>query len=447
MIRTTHIVLLSCLMTSTALAAPPAAPARQDKGTEAKSAASSGPTMARLRAMPTARLLRLGDAALKAQVDTPAFTTGLDALQVASSRGDRVATRLLAKVMARHEVGIEGASRTKIESKLRYEAMRGASSSVLAIAGMYDRGEGVPVDVKKATAWYLWAARVGNRRAMAHIAYAYGAGRGVERNEEASLKWLGDVNEGRSRMTLVEIGWALATGAEGTADMPAALRYFERAAQISPNVAYKVAMDLERGTNGVQDREAANHLIKVAAERGDSAAATHLANMLAGSDKIGDLRQAVQWYTLAAQDKDNIAAGQGLARLLALRSTSDIVPSIIEGLEKAAASGNQEALIGLAQAYSDGTGVQASPEKAASLLQKAADAGLPEAKYRLGLMYKSGTGVDVNLSKAIELISSAQDSGFPLAAVALSSMREPTATSSVSDQPGSKPGEGVNVVK
>jgi TPR repeat protein len=447
MIRTTHIMLLSCLMTSTALAAPAAAPARHGNVTETPAAASSGPTMAQLRAMSTARLLKLGETALKAQVDTPAFTTGLDALQVASSRGDRVATRLLAKVMARHEVGIEGASRSKIESKLRYEAMRGASSSVLAIAGMYDRGEGVPVDVKKATEWYLWAARVGNKRAMAHVAYAYGAGRGVDRNEEASLKWLGDVNDGRTRMTLVEIGWALATGAEGPADMPAALRYFERAAQISPNVAYKVAMDLERGTNGVQDRDAAGHLIKVAAERGDSAAATHLANMLAGSDKIEDQRQAVQWYTLGAQDKENTAAGQGLARLLALRSKSEIVPNIIDGLEKAAAAGKQEALIGLAQAYSEGTGVAASPEKAASLLQKAADAGLPEAKYRLGLMYKSGTGVDMNLGKAIELISSAQESGFPLAAVALSSMTEPTATSSVADQATAKSGVAVDVTK
>jgi TPR repeat protein len=136
-----------------------------------------------------------------------------------------------------------------------------------------------------------------------------------------------------------------------------------------------------------------------------------------------------------------------LSRLLALRPKSEIVPNIIDGLEKAAAAGNQEALIGLAQAYSDGTGVAAAPEKAASLLQQAADAGIPEAKYRLGLMYKSGTGVDANLNKAIELMSSAQESGFPLAAVALSSMTEPTATSSVGEPVPLKAPEGSNAVK
>jgi TPR repeat protein len=381
--------------------------------------------------MSTMRLLKLGQVALTAKVETPAFATGLEALKIASSRGDRAATRMLGKVMARHELAVAAHGSARIESKLRYEAMRGASSSVLAVAGMYDRGDGVPVDTKKAAEWYLWAARVGNRRAMANVAYAYGSGRGVERNEETALKWLQDVNPGRRRMTLVDIGWALATGSEGTVDMPAALRFFERAAQISPNVAYQIALDLERGTKGIQNREAAGHLIKVAAERGDSAAATHLANMLAGSDKLEDQRQAVQWYGLAAQDKDNAAAGQGLSRLLALRPNSELVPSIIAGLKKAAEAGNNEALIGLAQAYVEGTGVEASPERAASLLQRAADAGIPEAKYRLGLMYKSGIGVGMDLSKAIELMSSAQESGFPLAAVALSSMAEPAATSSV----------------
>ncbi|HZH11312.1 MAG TPA: hypothetical protein VEZ24_13195 [Microvirga sp.] len=428
MIRTSHILLLSCLMTSAALAAP----ARQEQGeSPAPAAAPAGPSLAQLKAMSTPRLLKLGQVALTAKIDTAAFTTGLDALKIASSRGDRVATRMLGKVIGRYELAIAANGPARIESKLRYEALRGASSSVLAVAGMYDRGDGVPMNTKKAAEWYLWAARVGNKRAMASVAYAYGVGRGIERNEEAALKWLQEVNPGRSRMTLVEIGWALATGSEGSVDMPAALRFFEKAAQISPNVAYQVAMDLERGTKGVQDREAAGHLIKVAAERGDSAAATHLANMLAGSDKLEDQRQAVQWYTLAAQDKENAAAGQGLSRLLALRPKSELVPVIIAGLQKAADAGNREALIGLAQAYTDGTGVDASPERAASLLQQAADAGIPEAKYRLGLMYKSGIGVSMDMNKAIELMSSAQESGFPLAAVALSSMTEPSATSSV----------------
>jgi TPR repeat protein len=292
---------------------------------------------------------------------------------------------------------------------------------------MYDRGDGVPVDTKKAAEWYLWAARVGHERAMAHVAYGYGTGRGFERDEAAALKWIEGVNEGRQRSTLLDIGWALAQGTEGSADMSSALRFFERAAQLKPGVAYQVALDLERGTRGIQDRNAAGHLIRVAAERGDSAAATHLAKLLAGSNKVEDQQQAVRWYSLAAQDKDNAAAGQSLSRFLALRPAGELVSDIVAGLEKAAAAGNSEALVGLAHAYSEGIGVNASPERAVSLLQQAADAGVPEAKYRLGLMYKSGIGVGADLNKAIALMNSAQESGFPLAAVALSSMTDPAA--------------------
>jgi TPR repeat protein len=372
--------------------------------------------------MSTLRLLRLGQKALDAEMDTQDFATGLDAAKIASSRGDREATRLMAKIMARHEVALQGIDRARLERRLRFEALRGASSSVLAVAGMYDRGEGVPVDTKKAAEWYLWAARVGHERAMAYAAYAYGTGRGLERNEAAALKWLDGVNEGRKRSTLLEIGWALALGKEGTTDMGSALKFFEQASQLKPSIAYQVATELERGTRGIQNREAAGQLIKVAAERGDSDAAMHMANALSSSNTIEDQQQAVRWYSLAALDKDNLAAGQMLSRLLTLRPADELIFPIIAGLDKAATAGNTEALIGLAHAYADGIGVGASPEKAASLLQVAADSGSSEAKYRLGLMYKSGLGVNADLKKAIELMSSARESGFPLAAVALSTM-------------------------
>jgi TPR repeat protein len=390
--------------------------------------------------MSTLRLLKLGQKALAVEMDTQDFVTGLDAVKIASARGAREATRLMAKIMARHQIILGADDRAKLERRFRFEALRGASSSVLAVANMYDRGDGVPADTKKAAEWYLWAARVGHERAMAHAAYAYGTGRGFERNEATAFKWLDGVNEGRQRSTLLEIGWALVLGTEGSQDMPSALRFFERAAQIKPSTVYQVALDLERGTRGVQDRDAAGHLIRVAAERGDSGAATHLANALSSSSNVEDQRRAVQLYSLAAQDKANLVAGQSLSRLLALRPSGDLVSDIVTALEKAAAAGNTEALIGLAHAYSEGIGVDPSPVKAAALLQQASDAGVPEAKYRLGLMYKSGVGVAADLNKAVELMTSARESGYPLAAVALSSMTEPALTKS-SEEPSAAPSQ------
>lgn len=442
MFRTIQIVLLSSLVVIPA----PAAMAASNSGSRAQPRSSQAavpatpPSQAQLRAMPTVRLLKLGQKALTVEMDTQDFVTGLDAIKIASARGDREATRLMAKIMARNQIILGADDRAKLERRFRFEALRGASSSVLAIANMYDRGDGVPADTKKAAEWYLWAARVGHERAMAHAAYGYGTGRGLERNEATALKWLDGVNEGRQRSTLLEIGWSLVLGTEGLQDMPSALRFFERAAQIKPSTVYQVALDLERGTRGVQDREAASHLIRVAAERGDNGAAAHLANALSSSTNVEDQRRAVQWYSLAAQDKSNLVAGQSLSRLLALRPSGDLVSDIVTALEKAAAAGNTEAFIGLAHAYSEGIGVDSSPEKAAALLQQAADAGVPEAKYRLGLMYKSGLGVAADLGRAVELMTSAQESGYPLAAVALSSMMEPAITNPV-EEPAKTPGQ------
>ncbi|MPR06754.1 tetratricopeptide repeat protein [Microvirga tunisiensis] len=146
-----------------------------------------------------------------------------------------------------------------------------------------------------------------------------------------------------------------------------------------------------------------------------------------------------------ALDKTNLAAGQTLSRLLTLRPADELISLIVAGLDKATAAGNSEALIGLAHAYADGIGVNASQEKAASLLQVAVDSGIPEAKYRLGLMYKSGIGVSADLNKAVELISSARESGFPLAAVALSSMTEPALSGSVNEA-GNGPSAAPNAV-
>lgn len=435
MMRTTQIVLLTSLVVSIA----PVGMASANSGTRTQpqspqaAVSAAPPTQAQLKAMSTVRLLKLGEKALAVEMDTQDFVTGLDAVKIASARGDREATRLMAKIMARNQIVLGADDRAKLERRFRFEALRGASSSVLAIASMYDRGDGVPVDVKKAAEWYLWAARVGHERAMAHAAYAYGTGRGLERNEAIALKWLEGVNEGRRRSTLLEIGWALVLGTEESKDMLAALRFFERAAQLKPSAVYQVALDLEKGTRGVQDREAAGHLIRVAAERGDSGAAAHLANALSGSGDIEDQRRAVQLYGIAAQDKTNIAAGQSLSRLLALRPPEGLVSDILAALEKARAAGNTEALIGLAHAYSEGIGVDASPERAATLLQEASDAGHPEAKYKLGLMYKSGVGVTADLKKAVEFMTSARDGGYPLAAVALSSMMEPVTTNSVGE--------------
>src|ERR671917_181169 len=139
MIRTIEIVFLSSLVAITA----PAAMAATNSGSRAQPRSSQAavpaapPTQAQLRAMSTMRLLKLGQKALTVEMDTQDFVTGLDAVKIASARGDREATRLMAKIMARNQIILGADDRAKLERRFRFEALRGASSSVLAVANMY----------------------------------------------------------------------------------------------------------------------------------------------------------------------------------------------------------------------------------------------------------------------------------------------------------------------
>src|SRR5687768_16637905 len=96
MMRTTRIVLLSSLVASlapVAMAAPNQGSGAQTRSSQAAVPAMP-PTQAQLRAMSTMRLLKLGQKALTMEMDTQDFVTGLDAVKIASARGDREATRL-----------------------------------------------------------------------------------------------------------------------------------------------------------------------------------------------------------------------------------------------------------------------------------------------------------------------------------------------------------------
>jgi hypothetical protein len=55
---------------------------------------------------------------------------------------------------------------------------------------MYDTGEGVEVDKKKAVEWYTKAAEQGNINAQYNLGLMYRDGEGVEQNLDKAVEWL-----------------------------------------------------------------------------------------------------------------------------------------------------------------------------------------------------------------------------------------------------------------
>ena len=64
---------------------------------------------------------------------------------------------------------------------------------------MYEAGEGVSQDFKKAYEYYIIAARSGNLDSQIKVAQIYQNGSGTEKNLEKSAYWLKKIEELKSR--------------------------------------------------------------------------------------------------------------------------------------------------------------------------------------------------------------------------------------------------------
>ena len=92
-------------------------------------------------------------------------------------------------------------------------------------------------------------------------------------------------------------------------------------------------------------------------------------------------------------------------------------------LEKAAASGDPQALYTLGRALSESTEqVPPDPVRAADLFRRAADKGHALAGLRYGLMLSDGIGIKRDIAAAQRYLVQARDSGIPEAALAMGDM-------------------------
>jgi hypothetical protein len=140
--------------------------------------------------------------------------------------------------------------------------------------------------------------------------------------------------------------------------------------------------------------------LRTAAERGDAEAQYQVAlAFLARGGRAGE-REALRWLKAAARQR-HAGAEARLARLytdgLAVRTdpraAAVLVPESTRLLQDAAAQGEPEALLGLAEAREAGRGVSRDPDEALRLLRAAAEKGQPEAAFRLARLYRAGTRV------------------------------------------------------
>jgi TPR repeat protein len=206
-----------------------------------------------------------------------------------------------------------------------------------------------------------------------------------------------------------------------TGDIPTAEVTFRAMAPGNADAeAWLGAVLLDRGV----EKEGLRH-IQRAADAGSSEGAHRLALVyaqgLAGTPR--NEARALELFDKAA-NAGHVRAqiNLGILYLRGVGTPRDII-NARAWLEKAAASGDPQALYTLGRAMSEGSEqVAPDPVRAADLFRRAAEKGHALAGLRYGLMLSEGTGIKRDVAAAQRYFIQAQDNGVPEAALAMGDM-------------------------
>jgi TPR repeat protein len=329
---------------------------------------------------------------------------------------------------------------------------------------MYERGQGVDRDIRRALYWYRSAADLGFPGGQYAVGLAYRDGLGVRQDDAEAVKWLRLAAEQGHRRAQYNLGVMLDRGRGIRRNVPEAIRWYQAAAAQGDaaamnNIGYKY----QKGAKGVRrnGREAVGWYLQ-AIEHGELGHAAHnLARIYEDAiDVPRDRVSAYIWRRLAHRDsrrdaeecvKDLVKkmspadieeanrraeqwppwrvalcatmfpgeANPTTASPFAPPSCSENAPSFtVEGiaeLERDAGDGDPTAQCWLGHAFAFGRGVRQSHEEAASWFQEAARQGHAAAQYALGNFFEYGRGVEGDIDQAVSWYRKAAEQGLPAA--------------------------------
>jgi localization factor PodJL len=145
-------------------------------------------------------------------------------IEEAAAQGDSVAQYELA--LAR----LANGDTAHAAPLLRRAANQGLAMAQYRLAKLYERGEGVPLDLTEARRWTERAAVAGNRKAMHDLGVYYARGEGAPFDEGQAFKWFRQAAEYGVGDSQFNLGVLYTQGRGVTADSAEALYWFSIAA-------------------------------------------------------------------------------------------------------------------------------------------------------------------------------------------------------------------------
>jgi len=331
----------------------------------------------------------------------------------------------------------------------RRAAERGSVEAMLALAGIYERGQGTPISFPQALEWYQAAAEKG------HGEGHFGAGSclmRMERIPRGVRSWYQNIAEDEPERA-AELGALLGTRMDLEDPYKLAREHLiEAGRQGHKEAPYRLAELLVRGLGGERAPEKAHDLYIVAAAAGIAGAEYGLGELYRqGEGCEANSDTAFTWYKRAA-GKGHLPAQLMVAQHLIARSTpddliearqwlrpgsehgaphADFLLAVIDlspttperdeergktHLRRAASKGHLHAMKRLGQIYDEGRlGEARNATEAAGWYKKAAETGDVESQFAIGRMYARGEGVPQITTSAARWFAKSAEGGHALA--------------------------------
>jgi TPR repeat protein len=347
---------------------------------------------------------------------------------------------------AAHRRGLRAAARDDFKAAAAawtVAARAGHVEAQVALARLYDQGQGVLRVPADALGWYRRAAETGHADAQLRLAemlldgveqplearvaagplgVLFPQGVGISANAAEALRWARTAaGQGLSSARALE-GYILASGLVGPPDSTAAAAAYEAAAtdgDLAAQVAFGLYL-LDPPDGRTADPAGAADWFRRAAEGGHAHAWLHLGNLLA-SGRVGSVDFEASADCLRRAAEGGISAAHriiGAYHLIGLGVAKD--PEAAERcLARAAASGDPDAMVllgDLRQVSADGP---ADYLDAARWFRDAAALGHATAQRLLAQLYLSGSGVARNERAALTLMEQSAEGGDVEAQVGL----------------------------
>lgn len=258
----------------------------------------------------------------------------------------------------------------------------GNVEAIYKLANLYERGEYLLEDKKRAFELYTLASESGYEEAFYDLSRCYKYGLGVEKDKEKGMQLLVKAANLGNAKALEWLAFSYEHGEGVKKNIHEAIKLYisayEKGNHEAASALGRIYYYGEKGTIK-KDRAQAAYWFKLSVEAGELVDANYLGAMyLNGDGVIQDDEEAAKWYKIGA-DEDFMGDGQ----------------------------------YELGMMYLQGYGVEQDKEEGIKWLVKATEEEIvPNASAELGRIYEEGDGAEIDIEKSKEWYEKAADTTF-----------------------------------